>query len=623
MELGGYRCLDILSALGLPPAVASSLAAEVGRLPLEKAKAALLYIIDQAEHHKKVTNLRSRLDETLLYTHKKLDIETFICSKEYMDAGNKVYHTVKEELWEINSGKYVEVIYTGGIGSGKTTAALYTIAYQLYLLSIMKDPHLAFGLDPASEILFIFQNITETLAKRVSFARFKSMIDAAPYFKNQFPYQKGIESRLVFPKRIEVVPVSGSGAAAIGQNVIGGVIDELNYMAVVENSKQSVDGQTYDQAIEVYNSISRRRKSRFMSHGVLPGILCLVSSRRYPGQFTDLKEEEAKNDPTIYVYDKRVWDIKPEDFEDGGWFRVFVGDEFRRPRILEEGEEVQEQDEYLVHSIPDVFRTDFERDLINALREIAGVSTLARYPFMMDTDAVTSCFGRTPSVFSVERANLVTEPVRLSLAEIKEPHLPRFAHVDLGLTSDSAGIAIGHVPRFVTLKRSDGVEETLPEIVYDGVLEVPPPRGGEINFERIRTLFHLLRKLGLNIRWITYDTFQSSDSLQLLQSAGFVVGKRSVDTSLAPYDFLKAGFYDGRILVPAHAKARKECISLEKDAKKAKVDHPPKGSKDCSDAMAGVAFGLITRREIWSMFKVPISSLPPSIKDILAKEKQE
>ena len=70
-----------------------------------------------------------------------------------------------------------------------------------------------------------------------------------------------------------------------------------------------------------------------MKHGILPGILCLVSSRRYPGQFTDTKEEEALTDPTIYVYDKCTWDVKPSAYGKER-FQVFIGDEFRKPKVL-------------------------------------------------------------------------------------------------------------------------------------------------------------------------------------------------------------------------------------------------------------------------------------------------
>ena len=72
------------------------------------------------------------------------------------------------------------------------------------------------------------------------------------------------------------------------------------------------DGSVYDQAAENYNSIARRRESRFMQQGMLPGLLCLVSSKNYPGGLTDRKVAEARTNKTIFVYDKRLWEIRPD-----------------------------------------------------------------------------------------------------------------------------------------------------------------------------------------------------------------------------------------------------------------------------------------------------------------------
>ena len=186
------------------------------------------------------------------------------------------YPAVLDELEAMNSPQYQEIVLTGGIGSAKTTCALYTTAYQVYLLSCMKSPHAQFGLDSSSEILFVFQSINAKISK-ASFERFRSMIEGSKYFQDNFAPNKDIASKLVFPNRIEVVPVSGAETAAIGQNVIGGFIDELNYMQVTERSKQSVDGGTYNQAVALYNSIARRRKSRFLKGGQCLGNSVLVS----------------------------------------------------------------------------------------------------------------------------------------------------------------------------------------------------------------------------------------------------------------------------------------------------------------------------------------------------------
>ncbi len=322
-------------------------------------------------------------------------IEEFVESPDYLNS-DAVYPRVLEELVELNNPLidgcefrarlwtlYSEAILTGPIGTGKTTIALISILYQLYVLSCFRDPHVPFELDPSSEIVFAFQNKTERLAKAVDFDRFRAMVSSSPYFREQFPFDRRVKSELRFPSRIIVKPVAGTSDAVIGQNVFGGIIDEVNFMELVGRSARSHDGREYDQAMSLYLSIARRRASRFMRHGRLPGLLCLVSSRRYPGQFTDRKEAERRRQiaesgaTTIYLYDKRAWEIKPPGTYCGDVFRVFKGDEARQPRILDEGGELPPEDRPGVVEIPVEHRREFEDDILNALRDIAGVNTLA------------------------------------------------------------------------------------------------------------------------------------------------------------------------------------------------------------------------------------------------------
>lgn len=547
------------------------------------------------------------IKHALRYKRTPVSVRKFVFDPYYLNKEGQVFPEVMRELELMNNPQYQEIVLTGGIGSAKTTCALYTTAYQVYLLSCMLSPHEAFGLDSSSEILFIFQSINAKISK-ASFERFSSMIEGSEYFKENFPHDKNVTSKLVFPNRIEVVPVSGAETAAIGQNVIGGFIDELNYMQVVDRSKQSVDGGTYDQAVALYNSIARRRKSRFMMGGSMPGKLCLVSSKRYPGQFTDLKEEEAKRDPTIYIYDKRVWEIKPKGSFSGHTFNVFTGTEDKKPRVLDKGEVLHDSLAKHVMAIPMEFREDFDKDIVNALREIAGVSTLARHPFFIDVERVTAAFGTHNSVFSADAVDYQNIPLKLFPNRLYKPDLPRFAHVDLALTGDSAGLTVGTVTGFKSMLqlKAGTSEEMVPQVHIDGTLEIMPPRNGEILFWKIRNTLIALRNLGLNIKWVTFDSFQSRDSIQLLRQQGFATGLVSVDTSTEPYDLLKTVIYTGSLRAPTHLKCRKELISLEKIAKTGKIDHPANGSKDCSDSLAAVVHGLYYRKEIWSVHKVPM-----------------
>lgn len=531
-----------------------------------------------------------------------VDAKTFLCDPYYLNKAAEVYPIVLDEYVEMNSGKYDEAVLTGGIGSAKTTIALYSQAYQLYLMSCMSAPQQTFGLDSSSELKLIFQSLRKKTAVAVDFNRFYNLVAGSPYFKDDFPFDRSLTSTLKFPNNIEVEPVSGSETAAIGQNIIGGIIDEINFMAVIENSKQSQDGGTYNQAVELYNSIARRRKTRFMSAGRgMPGLLCVVSSKRVPGEFTDVKMEEAKNNPRIFVYDKRVWDIKPDAFN-GETFPLFVGDMVRQPRLLREDETVADKDRHLVDHIPEEFLVEFSTDIVKAVRDIAGHTTLATAPFLPNSELVLSNFGRWSNVIKDPLTDFQEIPCLMLPKRIKNPDLPRWCHIDLALTGDSAGVVIGHVPEF---REING--EMAPVIAVDVSLEVRPPRTGEIQFNKIRELLYRLRELGMPIKWVSLDSFQSRDTIQILRQKGFSAGELSMDTSMRPYSILKRALYDKRVYAPSHALLERELVSLEVDYKKRKVDHNVHNSKDVADALAGVVTGLSTSRHVWAQHGIPIT----------------
>jgi hypothetical protein len=524
---------------------------------------------------------------------------------------DEIYPAVLEELIKINnpgekrlSNPYTEIVLTGGIGSAKTTTALYTLAYQLYVLSMFPSPHSTFGMDSTSEILFVFQSLSGILAKSVDYARFKAIMDQSVYFHREFPYRTDLESELRFPNRIIVKPIS-SDIGAIGQNVIGGLIDEVNFMSLVEKSVKNVDRGTYDQALQIYNGIARRRKSRFLQQGSMPGVLCLVSSKKYPGEFTDMKIAEAQKDPTIYIYDKCVWQIKPPNTFSGKWFKVFVGDMSRKPRILEDGDPLLVEDK-LVKDIPIEYRKEFTNDIIGSLRDIAGVSTMARHPFILDVDRASKCFGTHKSIFSLEETDFQSSILHLFPGRTKEHQYPRWAHVDLGLTNDSCGLAIGYCPGFKA-QEFEGNEELMPIVHIDGLLRITPPPNGEILFHKVREILYQLRNKGIPIRWVSFDTYQSVDSVQTLKQRGFMAGNVTLDKTTAPYEFLKMALYDQRVFAPTHEKCVEELLSLERDLKRGKIDHPPNGSKDVADALAGVVYGITMRRETWHQHRVQIS----------------
>lgn len=551
--------------------------------------------------------------------HPPVDFRTFVESPEYLKMPGVLYPKVMAEAEELNNGHYVEAVLTGAIGTGKTTIAVFSTAYQLYWLSCFKNPHAEWDLNPADEIVLVCQTLNASLAKDVDYRRLRNLLSLSPYFKHKFPFRHDLEGQMEFRNNIIVKPVSGEDTAIIGQNVIGGILDEVNFMAVVEKSKQVRDGGQYDQAALLYDAIHDRRASRFMFKGELPGMLCLVSSKQYPGEFTDKKiaerdkEVREKGQSRIFVYDKREWEVKSEDKFTGEWFTLFLGDETRKPRILGPTETVPEIDEHLHLEVPLEFLPRFESNMLKAIRDIAGHSTYALYPYILEPEKVETCFGKVGSLLSRDQCDFKMTTVQAYPRRFRNLEQPRWVHIDLSQTGDSTGVACGYVKKFVEIIRSGTVKEILPQIVYDFVLEVTPPKNGEIQFANIRELLYNLRKMGLPIKWVTMDTFQSTDMRQILAQQGFITGIRSLDETTIGYDIAKQALMDGRILSPAHWKAMMEFIRLERDPVKHKIDHPVHFSKDCSDAMAGVAWGLTMQREVWALHDAPLTQMPPSM----------
>jgi hypothetical protein len=508
-------------------------------------------------------------------------------------------------------------LYLAGDGftpTHNTTVAIYTLVYQLYLISCLEKPHEVFGQDKSAELMIIFQNINEPLAK-IPYKRFRSIITKSPYFRDHFPYNKELESEMQFPHNIVVKPVGGSMTAVLGQNVIMGLLDEVNFMEIVEKSKKEAEGKRFDQAEELYTTIVMRRKSRFLDASregrTLPGIFCMASSKRYPGQFTDRKQKEAETDHTIYVYDKRIWEVKPKGTFGEGRFQVYIGDPSHLPRIIHGPDGIEPFMDGLIDEIPLEFKSDFEKNIFKALKDIGGRSTRVNNPFIVNLEILRDCFGTVENILSREGCDFKDSTVLIYPNKIEHIEQKRFAHIDLGVTGDSAGLAIGHVPGFARITRSGNEEsELMPVIQFDVILEIFPPVNGEVNFAKIRDLLHKLREqLGMDIKWLSMDSYQSRDTLQIMASKGVLTGLQSIDRTPEPMSFLKSAFMDNRINAPHHAKALQEAEFLQVDEMTGKVDHPPGGSSDVIQAMAGVVYGISRQSLIWAEHNIGLEEM--------------
>ena len=573
-------------------------------------------------------------DETLLelvhgshWERPPITMRQFLEDEYYMGiSGASLYPQLKDDLCRLfDDANYSEVVLAGSIGWGKSTAAVFIIARILYEISCMRDPQRSFGLSPGSEIHFALISKSLEQTSKVLRSKLTEPLRLSPYFQEHFLWEdKTWEMR--FPKNVIVFVASiGATDRILGSNLFGAAIDEVNFLGAHSAAKlDTIEGRkglaAYDKADKLYRNIVRRMKSRFSQTGVLPGKTILISSKTVKNSFTERRVSESKLDPTVFVLDYATWDVKPQSQFTQKRFRVLVGGSNARSRLLEDTEKVdprflQETDSYLIE-VPDEYRSDFEVDLSGALRDIAGVSVEAISQFISRQESIYEAVdpGRVHPFSQMEWVyGTPADFMWPKFCEMRERKLPggqverywqprtnptahRHVHIDVALSGDSIGIAMGHIVRHKAVLRRDPTGEqysdNAPEFSIDFMLRIKPPVGDQIFLPDIRGLVYSLMDHGFQINSFSCDSFQSAEMIQQMKTRGVSSVVISVDRTTDPYNELRQSLYEKRISYYDYQPFIEECLSLEYDGHRGKVDHPLGGSKDVADAVTGVLAGL-------------------------------
>lgn len=489
------------------------------------------------------------------YTERPVDMEQFLEDKLYL-GDQPIWPEIKRDLKEMyDPARPVplrEACLDQGIGSGKSTEVSCIFAYETYKLECLESPQLFYGLAPGSVIALLNMAPSAPQAKAIIFNEVKQRIEGCRWFRERglMPDPR-VQSELRFPKHIRIFPGNSSLTFPLGYNIKAAVIDEAAFYDDTENA---------DVAEQVHTAISRRMTSRFGTRG---GPLVSISSPRYVDDFIERRMEALANDPAAFVRRRATWESKPipEDTPRFAAVHPVSGD---------------------VVMIPIEYQRDFDANPDSAWRDFGAVPSLVLEPYLQDKAAIrAACHGENRSL------ELAWKPMRDTVYAI---------HVDLGKKRDAAGIAVGY------LKGEEVIVEAAWRVLctdqllrrFRGARPEDTLKAGEteIDFEWIRDAILRLHFAGFPIISASYDGWQSADSLQLLVKQGVPAVELSVDRNLQPYDTMKELMYQRRLHLPDSAILKTELQRLElKEGKK--VDHTPKGSKDVSDAVAGVCWALI------------------------------
>ena len=550
-------------------------------------------------------------------------IETWLNEEFYSGpSSSQLYPYWKNAIIKVfNSPKRInEVIITGSIGTGKSTAAIYMIAYRLYELSCYYPPQALYNLMNNSKILFAYFNITKDLAGQVGFSQLRDLIDTIPYFQNIFKRNERINSILEWPQsRIYMKPASTSNDV-LGMNLISFFVDEANFFkgdgaSSTGNSINDVQSK----ARILYNSVRTRGKSRFVVNNEDYTFNVLVSSSMYESSFTEDRIKESAGDDNVMVFDAKIWEVKNVDTYSKEKFVVFSGNELIDPVICNSvaevnyirahyrlpevkcdtpNEAIQDIQDYDIKKrfieVPMNFKKEFEGNIIQALQDIAGVPVAATGKLFSNRDSYSRALTGEESPFTQDQIVISTNANTTIQDYFKKDWRPkdlakkRFIHFDQATSGDSYGAAQCYIDS-VTYD-----EYGLPKvnIKFDWMIRINPPKPPhKIDLAKVRSIIPWQEKMfGISYGMISYDTFQSAEAVQDLDKSGYPVQFRSVDKSDKEYLDLTELYYQGRIHHYRNEWYEKELFNLNWYRAQGKVDHPRVkewGTKDVSDAVCG------------------------------------
>lgn len=506
-----------------------------------------------------------------------------------------------------------------------TTIALIGSLYDLYHVLLLKNPHKKYKLLPTTHIIFSLVTATMDLAAAVMANQFLDAMGASPFFCERFNPRKG--ERLdedMFPHHIGV-GFGSRGGHNLGKAVIGAVIDEANFQDKVAN-----------QAVENYNTITRRMKSRFMGkNGSLPCRRWIVSSRTDSAAFLESHIEKNRGNPEIAIFEPAIWDVqKVKGNYCGKTFPVFTGNTSEQPRILTTDEEVSNCAGYVIH-VPVEYRTEFEDDLPKSLQDLAGVATRNGVNLIYNVE-------KLDEALCLDNCMCTDEP-RLTLngqdqlIDYYKKELPKgqyFVHLDAAKSGDRFGFAMSRVTEPIRITRRsaiDGTEQSMlsPAVETPLAFGIKALPGSQIPFFKVRQFLCDLRSRGVNIQYVSCDGFQSVDMLQLLTKLGFKNGYESADRTKDPYLKLAENVLLGLHKMPKSKILHTELINLQNLPKK--VDHPlvvmvdgkqVKGGKDIADACCVSAFTAISASMTLSQASM-IEQMQQAPRSMSMKERQD
>lgn len=504
------------------------------------------------------------------------DIDDFIHDPYYLGKvlGDSLYPIWKKAARQVfptpYHSPYQEIVLSGGIGLGKSTFALLVCMYNLCKLLCLKNPHKYYGLVESTIISIALVNATQKLAKGVLWAQFEDWVANSPFFKSKVLVTKGKhKGKTYFINNIDI-SVGSRGENFLGQATIGAIFSEINDMTIV-------GGQAEDNL----DTIAVRRESRFASSNrEIFGHIILDSSSKGNRSFLDsrIEEKRKKGVKDFIIFSYTHWEAKwHTGAYSGNMFQVYAGDEYVDPFIVDDSNRYRlktvKSPERII-DVPVEHWEAFHFNILKALRDLAGVSTFSTFSFISSAQIINSVFSQ-PFIVNQEVIELDFFDKSQTLDKYIDIQLlsfinnkPRFIHIDLGIKSDSTGVACSYFKEYEEREIVNPITgkvsiDKMPVFVTEWVMEIRAVPGHEVPIYKIKDFIVQARELGYPIALVSTDGYQSTNLRQDLLLKGFNTELISVDRTKDPYNNLRNIILEDRLRAPNLNKLIKEVRELE------------------------------------------------------------
>lgn len=532
-----------------------------------------------------------------------VSIKDWVCSPFYIGE-ETIYPYWKDAIVDFYSGDKRAFIFSGSSRVGKSYGSAFLVIRLIYELSCIKNFPSIFGLSPTTLPKGFYFSFSSEGADSTGIQRILRILDQIPYFNYPSTKRRGVQSYVSFPY-LEVY--SGSKAThSLGSDLLFAIFDEANERSNVAKSRALQD------AANIWMEIRMRSELTFSINGIWGGMAGILSTAGKTSSFVDMELEKAKTHGNYFLREAAVYDVRPASyskdkfsvFSGGGGVPAFILDS-PTPEVTQTinglGMSVEqfvvEHPSMLVHP-PVSLRHFYDEDLEVSLQNLSGVTRTGSSLFVSNKVWIKNMFNSSfkyPTklilnngipLFGLYDTTLPEELVDEDMLNDVYNGQPTYISVDLSRSNDPSGFSAIFFD-----DENRKIKAVLVTAIYLDRLKA----GNEMDPVKVVGLITHLHRLGVNIRMVTADGFQSD---YLITRCKLLLGNDRVErfsadkspvAHITMLNFMKLGmycFYD----IP---RLRYELENLIYDKVSGKIDHQPNSDssnpiyfKDISDALA-------------------------------------